>query len=253
VTIPWIENFAARYGNQMSDTEKIELACGTKAQVYAKYCVHIEGIVDMDAPLSASWFYRLWALYLPFISTPHRNRFTKCDICILFKERLEKVEEHAVRVKWVEEFDEHLEHQMLERKQYYKNRDHARQHPKECISIIIDGMGSFINNLPFYAFRKPKSMFGQECYDLHVMGVLVHGHQPRVFIHDGRVPTGPNLALECLWRTINELEVDKLPPRLYLQLDNTSSDNKNHHTLEFCSFLVENGYFKEVKFDVKTF
>ena len=39
---------------------------------------------------------------------------------------------------------------------------------------------------------------------------------------------------------------DQLPPLLYLQLDNTASDNKNHHVLEFCSFLVENGYFEEV-------
>jgi hypothetical protein len=39
---------------------------------------------------------------------------------------------------------------------------------------------------------------------------------------------------------------------LYIQLDNTASDNKNHHVLEFCSFLVGNGYFEEVLISTST-
>lgn len=255
VMIPWVKDFANRFGNHMPDTDKIELSCGTKYQVYNKFHIHVEGLRDMPKPLSDSWFYRLWVLYLPKITTPKRNRFTKCDFCILFKDRLERegYSSHEVRVKWVQEFDEHLEHQMLERKQYYRNRDHARAHPEECMSIIIDGMGSNITNIPFYPHRKPKSMFGKEPFDLHVMGVMIHGFQPRAFIHDSRIGTGPNLICECIWRTIRDVEVDKLPPKLYIQLDNTASDNKNHHVLEFCSFLVENGYFKEVSFCVKIF
>ena len=92
-------------------------------------------------------------------------------------------------------------------------------------------------------------MFGAKKLDLHVMGVMCHGKTaPRVFIHDSSVPGGPNLTIECIWKTIQDVGEGKLPPILYIQLDNTSSDNKNHHVLEFASWLVENGYFEKVGF-----
>ena len=69
-----------------------------------------------------------------------------------------------------------------------------------------------------------------------------------VLLHDAGVPTGPNLTIQSLWRIMKLYGPEKLPRLLYLQLDNTSSYNKNHHVLEFCSFLVENGYFQQVFF-----
>ena len=81
-----------------------------------------------------------------------------------------------------------------------------------------------------------------------MFGALVHGLTPRVLVHVPGLTTGPNLAIEALWSILHKYERDQLPPLLYIQLDNNASDNKNHHVLEFCSFLVENGYFEEVHF-----
>jgi len=78
------------------------------------------------------------------------------------------------------------------------------------------------------------------------MGALVHHYGPRIFLHDKSTETGPNNTIEVLYHTLCELPVDKLPRLLYLQLDNTASDNKNHHVLEFCTWLVDAGVFEEV-------
>ena len=115
------------------------------------------------------------------------------------------------------------------------------------MSVILDGMTQSTTALPWFPHGAPKSVGGIR-YDVHVFGALIHGHTPRVLCHDAGVPTGPNLTIQSLWRIMKLYGPEKLPLVLYLQLDNTSSDNKNHHVLEFCSFLVENGYFEQVYF-----
>src|SRR5450759_5257841 len=39
----------------------------------------------------------------------------------------------------------------------------------------------------------------------------------------------------------------KLPPVLYVQLDNTSRENKNKYTMEYFNMLVQNKIFKKIK------
>jgi hypothetical protein len=250
VVIPWIQSLAQLFGNDMPDNGKIELSVGNKIQIYQKFVVAHESLPEFKDinMLTLSWFYTLWNRYVPHVITPKENRFSKCDTCELFKSHLESSATHAQRVKWVAQFDLHLEEQMIERKQYYKNREHARNHPDEALSCIIDGAAQGLHRLPFFGKSPPKAVFGKPHLDLHVMGVLVHKYGPWVYLHDDSTRTGPNLVMECLYRTLCQIPVDKLPPLLYLQLDNTASDNKNHHVLEFASWLVESGVFKEVVF-----
>lgn len=245
VVVAWVEHLAETYGNHLPHKEKTELAVGNKNQIYNKFYVEHEASPDFAhvKMLSLSYFYRLWPDH---VTTPKENSFTKCDICKKFKTNLAQTAPHSQRVTWVKEFDEHLEHQMLERKQYYRNREHARSHPDEAISIIIDGASQGLHTLPFFGKNPPKALFGLPGYDLHVMGALVHHYGPRIFLHDKSTETGPNNTIEVLYRTLCELPVDKLPRLLYLQLDNTPSDNKNHHVLEFCTWLVDAGVFEEV-------
>ena len=114
-------------------------------------------------------------------------------------------------------------------------------------------MAQHSTNLPYFPRERPKSVFTLKTYDLHVLGALVHGYAPMVYVHDSTVPTGPNMVCEVLWRTIQSVPIPKLPPLLYLQLDNTAADNKNHWVLEFCSMLVQKGIFKEVLMRWKIF
>jgi len=159
VVVPWVERLAETYGNHLPHKEKTELAVGNKTQIYSKFLVEHEASPDFANVnmLSLSYFYRLWPDH---VTTPKENSFTKCDICKKFKTNLAQTASHAQRIAWVKEFDEHLEHQMLERKQYYRNREHARSHPDEAISIIIDGASQGLHTLPFFVKPPPKALFG---------------------------------------------------------------------------------------------
>lgn len=245
VFIPWLEDYAQRYGQQMPNSHKIELCVGSKMQIAKKFQVHAEGMCDLRSPPVESTMYALWKTHAPHIICPKRNSFSKCTACCTFKNSLQKAQSYKNRVIIVQEFDKHLDAQMRERMQYYRNRAHARSHPEEAMSVILDGMTQKTTEIPYFPCGAPKSIPTLR-YGLHVFGALVHGQTPRVFLHDAGIPTGPNLSIETLWRVLHLYEKDCLPPLLYLQLDNTSSDNKNHHVLEFCAWLVEEGYFKDV-------
>ena len=246
---PYLEDYASTFGSQMPNSNKIELNVGSKVQIYMKFLVLKEGVEALkDKPFSESWFYRLWRLCCPHILCPRQNSFSKCDKCVLFKTALEKLSDRKQRVKAVRNFDAHLVDQMNERKQYYANRLHAIAHPEEAISMIVDGMAQKKTNLPFWPRGPPKCASMKMQYDLHVMGVIIHRFHPLVVVHDTTVGTGPNMLCDVVWRAINSVPVPKLPPLLYLQLDNTASDNKNHWVMEFCAMLVQQRIFKEVIF-----
>ena len=253
--MPWIEDYAARFGDKLPDSDVIDISVGNKFQIYEKFKFHVDGLPDFDKDMvKPAYFYKLWNKYLPHIRVPRQNKFTKCTTCCDFKIKLQLQAPYVRRAEWMAAFDEHLTQQMQERMQYYRNRNHARMHPDEAWCLMADGMAQHCTNLPYYPRNKPKSVFGKTTYDLHVMGVMCHGlGPPRVYIHDSSVETGPNMTIQCIWNTICGNSSKVLPPLLYLQLDNTASDNKNHHVMEFCAWLVEQGIFEEVIFVSKIF
>lgn len=78
----------------------------------------------------------------------------------------------------------------------------------------------------------------------HVTGVIVHGRGHHVFLDFKEVPHDSNLTINVLLQTL--LKYEKLPPTLYLQLDNCGRENKNKFVLALCCLLVELGIFKKV-------
>lgn len=60
-------------------------------------------------------------------------------------------------------------------------------------------------------------------------------------------PHDSNLTIQVLGTVLSKIsDSAPLPPVLYLQLDNTSRENKNRYVLGFCSLLVKKGIFKKV-------
>lgn len=49
------------------------------------------------------------------------------------------------------------------------------------------------------------------------------------------------------------LKRERLPPVLYLQLDNTARENKNKYVMAFLAYLVQAGVFKEVSYRLVNF
>ena len=251
--IPIVRNYvhlyAERFGSPMPNSNTTELPVGTKRQVYLRFRVHVEGLQDIQKQAcTESWFYRVWKQECPNITVPKRCKFSKCDACAEFKALLTDCRSNFEQRKAVVvEFDKHLTAQMLERNLYYQKRDHARNYPDECMSLICDGMQQHTTQLPCFRYGS-KKLWASTKLQAHVVGVLDHGSQPQVYIHDPTVGGGPNLIMQCVWNAMQHTlkTRGKLPPLLYLQLDNTSGENKNHWVFEFAALLVENGYFEEV-------
>jgi hypothetical protein len=70
--------------------------------------------------------------------------------------------------------------------------------------------------------------------------VLVHGRHSAVYTITDSVKQGTNAVIEILQREFTKFERSsgRLPSRLYLQLDNTSKQNKSQYMLGFLGALV---------------
>ena len=82
-------------------------------------------------------------------------------------------------------------------------------------------------------------------YRTHLTGVINHGYGVLCYIDLLTWPHDANLVINVLVDTI--LKKERLPPVLYLQLDNTARENKNQFVMTFLSYLVQVGVFKEVR------
>ena len=85
------------------------------------------------------------------------------------------------------------------------------------------------------------------------MGVLVHGHGTYFYVCHPTVSkgAGPNFTIECLMRTLEKVshrdyDGGKLPPHLFLQLDNCTGSNKNKFVFGLCNLLVHFHSFESV-------
>lgn len=78
----------------------------------------------------------------------------------------------------------------------------------------------------------------------HLTGAIDHGHGVHCYIDLLTWPHDANLVINVLVDLIMKRE--KLPPVLYLQLDNTARENKNKFLMAFLTYLVQTGVFREV-------
>ena len=79
----------------------------------------------------------------------------------------------------------------------------------------------------------------------HVIGVLLHTKAPcgklaYAFVDLLQWPHDSNLTMTLLYNVLIEYaRSHNLPENLYLQMDNTSRENKNKYVLGFCAILVQ--------------
>ena len=90
----------------------------------------------------------------------------------------------------------------------------------------------------------------------HVTGAIVHTKAPcgkiqYCFVDLLQYPHDSNLNITIIVSVLNDLvksKKEEFPEVLYLQMDNTSKENKNRFVLTFCAALVHFQIFKKVRF-----
>ena len=82
----------------------------------------------------------------------------------------------------------------------------------------------------------------------HVTGVMLHGIRTFMFIDNHEWPHDSNWTMNCLlYALTKEFQTpQKLPPTIYIQLDNCGRENKNKYFLAMMMILVKKGIMKEV-------
>jgi hypothetical protein len=136
----------------------------------------------------------------------------------------------------------------LERETYYSNRKKSRDRPDKYVSITIDAADQADFHLPHWA-EHDKDEASAFKVKTHVVGALMHGHAPKAFISGNQCKQGHNVTIQAFWECLVALHKGKhgIPPTIFLQLDNTTKQNKGKYLVAFCELLVSLKVCKEIK------
>lgn len=116
------------------------------------------------------------------------------------------------------------------------------------MSIIIDGMDQDKSNVP-RSSTNAKEIKAVEPYPFSIVGVMVHGFEYRSYVVKPTWKHDTNLTIHLLMKTlVRVLETTgRLPPILYLQMDNCWRENKNQYLMTFLSLLLKLKVFVKIK------
>ena len=97
--------------------------------------------------------------------------------------------------------------------------------------------------------EKDKHSNGDLKIPLFLMGALVHGYNAFLFSYLKNIKHGTNIVIECLHHIFVNYAATlgrHIPPVIFLQLDNTTKQNKNRFMLGWFSCLVQWGVVRKV-------
>jgi len=114
------------------------------------------------------------------------------------------------------------------------------------MGLIIDDMDQKKTLFPHFV-HVPK-ILEENFIQFHLVGCMVFNGQmsPRVYFTAPNIHNDANLTITIIHHVISHWS-GNLPRVLYLQLDNTSRENKNQIVFGYLNMLVELGIFEKVK------
>lgn len=141
----------------------------------------------------------------------------------------------------------HREQVAVERLKLASHRKKCKDKPEKYLGLVIDGMDQKKTRLPHFR-RTPKSVDDVCFIQMHVVGCLIFNGdlKSQVFLNYPNLHNDGNLIVTIIHRIIINWEGD-LPPVLYLQLDNTTRENKNNLLFAYLNLLVKKKYSKRLR------
>jgi hypothetical protein len=197
------------------------------------------------------------AKYLNFIWLRHEQLkelrvhrtlpFSKCDTCSKFDTDYSNTTDSKKRAEIIAQKREHKALISKDKDGYYSRGAKAVMRPADFLSLIVDGADQEKYSLPY----RPRPMkVVDNCWRQknHVMGAISHGRQVFAYIATDDIKQGNNVTIEVVHRVLLKTIKDevRLPPVLFLQLDNTCKQNKAQYTMAYLHSLVDAGVFKKI-------
>jgi hypothetical protein len=243
----WFSNFIQWHGDYMPHRDQIHLPSTSKMFLYYKYAAYMDHI--QLEPAKTSHFYKEINDFCgDYIKIRQSSDFTKCGRCTMLTDKASKGSASR-RAEYRMKLDQHHDSHALDRRKYMKHIRKSRRYPLRYMQLSIDGMDQHKCTIPRLKRATQKSA-GLETIPISVIGVMCHGHAPKAtaYILPGDFPKDSSLTCHIIAQSLlRALEANgKLPPVLYLQLDNTYRENKNTTVFAFCRWLVQMNIFKKV-------
>jgi hypothetical protein len=248
-------------GPEKVSRQRVHLDVARKIELYAEFEKHQTKLhlIDHSLPATVSSSYFLKTLRENYRVIQHKhNNFSQCYLCFLFRELKSRATTEADK-KYIQQHREaHYRIVYLERVEYHSIRVSATLEPESYISLIVDAMTKHKTAGPTLTRHVSVSNFRP--LEQQLYGVLVHGSPNNDeyaggffgYMVDESVVQGTNFNVECVHRTLLKLADTERglrktwPHTLFVQLDNTSKDNKNRGTFGYFAYLVAAGTFKKV-------
>jgi hypothetical protein len=144
------------------------------------------------------------------------------------------------------EYSKHLAFVQRERRAYKICKNLAKQHPDKYLSVVIDGADQAKYKLP-YAREKSKET-GTHKIKSHVFGLMAHGRGVHMTTTTDSCKLGHNSTIDLLHRFLmfEKKRGATIPKTLFLQLDNTTKQNKGKYLYSYLALLVELHVFDNV-------
>lgn len=248
--ISFLQRIADDCGDSMPHKQEVHLPFYQIQELYPVFKREFKKLYpSVKTPPTDVYFRRVWLAACPHIKIMKSMRFTVCETCDQLRT---KIRQRILDGKTTEDLKRdrktHLDFVSAERIAYLKKKDKARLHGAEFCSLIIDGADQSAFGIPHF-ITSPKSQKGRSM-KVKLIGLLEHRLQNELSLYTmtEEHQTGANHIVETLHRfLIRKRATGPLPPKLFLQLDNCSRENKNRYVMAYLEFLVANSVFSCVE------
>ena len=239
----WLKQ-EARYAEAMPDQAQTHLPFPNKISTYRAFLRDMIRDGTPDLACRIDYFRRVWREGDDTKRFKVRKwiRFAKCDVCVAYRADVSKTKDEAALTALAADFRSHIQDVKDERGAYYERRDLGASRPDEYLSIIIDGADQQRFALPWFRELSHDTM---NLYRLRLglHGLLAHGDGAYTFTALPDQKQGTNATTEVIHRYLMHRHSRglKLPPWVFIQLDNTSKSNKNRYLIGFLAYLIAMG------------
>ena len=233
--------------------DEYQISAKHRKTVYKWYLGDCEfGVKDGDPSMYVkchkSYFIKVWLQYHKNIKLRKYLRFAKCDTCISYrKQRDDRTLTTEIRKSADKYLKAHYQDIANERAFCEEQRNIATFNTKDYLCILQDATDQMAFGYPQFAeLGKDDDKLNR--LKSHIMIDVVMGHGTYAYHVLDHIRRDPNFTIECLQRTLKNVEKDmeRLPDTLYLQLDNSQRENKNTAVFGYLSWLVHRGVFKKI-------
>lgn len=250
----WIRSLIKWSGDYMPHLDQIHLPASTKEGLFNQYKKFMES--KDKVTVKYAYFVELFNEEAgDYVKIPKVKQFTRCTDCDDLDKEIAQAKTSIDREYFDLERDKHHAMHRAERLKYYWHINKSMDHPKRFISIISDGMDQAKTDVP-HLRRLNHRTAELKPTGITVVGVKVHGHNPPNIVHvfPAMFPKDSSLTTQVLLDTLVMVyeQEKRLPPVLYLQMDNCNREGKNKTMMAFGALLVELGVFVKVRmYDMK--